>query len=105
VINCAALTLRSLAIFVRLQGANGSGPWTRRFANFAPVNEEFYSREVKAMIKQFIFDEDGQGLIEYALLISLMALAVMSAILIFRNGISNSYTNIGNKMELNTSTG
>jgi len=57
------------------------------------------------MIKQFIFDEDGQALIEYALLISLMALAVISAILIFRNGITTTYTRIDTGLVLNTSTG
>lgn len=57
------------------------------------------------MIKQFIFEEDGQALVEYALLISLMALVVVSAIIIFRNGVNNTYSNIDNKMVLNTSTG
>jgi pilus assembly protein Flp/PilA len=57
------------------------------------------------MIKQFILDEEGQSLVEYAMLISLMALVVVSAIIIFRSGINNTYNNIDNKMVLNTSTG
>ena len=57
------------------------------------------------MIKQFILDEDGQSMVEYAMLISLMALVAVSTVVIFRNGVSLTYNNIGNKMVLNTSTG
>lgn len=57
------------------------------------------------MIKEFILDEDGQSLVEYAMLISLIALVCMAAVLIFRGGISNTYLNIQDKMVLNTTTG
>ena len=39
-----------------------------------------------------------------ALLISLMTLVMISAIVIFRRGISNTYINIDQKMVLNTTT-
>ena len=54
------------------------------------------------MLSRFIFEEEGQALVEYALIISLMALVVAVAVQIFRNGIKNTYTNIDNKMVLST---
>ncbi|HEX8834944.1 MAG TPA: hypothetical protein VF719_12120 [Abditibacteriaceae bacterium] len=56
------------------------------------------------MIYRFIFEEEGQSLVEYALLISLIALACAMAVTAFRGGVYRTYDNIGNNMTLNTST-
>jgi Flp pilus assembly pilin Flp len=56
------------------------------------------------MITRFIFEEEGQSLVEYALLISLVALIVSAAIVMFRNAIIGVYNNIDNKMTINTAT-
>ena len=52
---------------------------------------------VLSTIKQFLVeDESGQGLVEYALLISLVALAVVGAVLAFGGKITQIFTNATN---------
>jgi Flp pilus assembly pilin Flp len=56
------------------------------------------------MLSRLIFEEEGQALVEYALIISLIALVVAISVKIFQNGVNRTYSNIDNKMILNTST-
>jgi Flp pilus assembly pilin Flp len=56
------------------------------------------------MLSRLIFEEEGQALVEYALLISLMALVVAITVIVFRNGVRGTYNRIDNGMNLNTST-
>ena len=47
------------------------------------------------MLKQFLADEDGQTLIEYGLLVSLIALIAVAGVTIFGRGMRNGmYNNI-----------
>ena len=50
------------------------------------------------MIQQFIREEDGQGLVEYALIIAVIAIAVIVAMIFLRDQISNIFSNIGNNL-------
>jgi pilus assembly protein Flp/PilA len=43
------------------------------------------------MITRFILEEDGQSLVEYGLLISLIALAAITAITLFGRGVRNNW--------------
>jgi len=56
------------------------------------------------MLSRLIFEEDGQALVEYALIVSLIALVVAITVKIFQNGVKNTYNRIDNGMTLNTST-
>lgn len=51
------------------------------------------------MYSRFIFEEDGQTLVEYGLLISLIALAVITAVTFFGKRVTNHYNIIGNQMK------
>ncbi len=42
------------------------------------------------MLKQLIFDEEGQTLVEYALLVGLLALVVVAAVTFFGRRMSNN---------------
>jgi pilus assembly protein Flp/PilA len=42
--------------------------------------------------------DDGQGLVEYALIIAVIAIAVIVAMLFFRDQLSNLFSNIGNNL-------
>jgi pilus assembly protein Flp/PilA len=42
--------------------------------------------------------EDGQGLVEYALIIAIIAIAVIVAMIFLRDQISNIFSNIGNNL-------
>ncbi|HKY51216.1 MAG TPA: Flp family type IVb pilin [Candidatus Limnocylindria bacterium] len=50
------------------------------------------------MLQQFIRDEEGQGLVEYALIIAVIAIAVIVAMIFLRDQISNIFSNIGNNL-------
>jgi pilus assembly protein Flp/PilA len=47
---------------------------------------------------QFIREEEGQGLVEYALIIAVIAIAVIVAMIFLRDQISNIFSNIGNNL-------
>lgn len=49
---------------------------------------------VKALIERFRSDESGQGLVEYVLIIALVAIGLVAVMLIFRNSIGNTFTNV-----------
>ncbi len=52
------------------------------------------------MLKRFIFEEEGQTLVEYGLLISLIALIAVVGVALFGGKIKNSlYTNISNQID------
>ena len=50
------------------------------------------------MIQQFFRDEEGQGLVEYALIIAVIAIAVILAMVFLRGQIENIFSNIGNNL-------
>ncbi len=47
---------------------------------------------------QFVRDDDGQGLVEYALIIAVIAIAVIVAMIFLRGQIQNIFSNIGNNL-------
>lgn len=47
---------------------------------------------------QFLKEEDGQGLVEYALIIAVIAIAVIVAMIFLRGQIQNIFSNIGNNL-------
>jgi pilus assembly protein Flp/PilA len=46
----------------------------------------------------FIRNEEGQGLVEYALIIAVIAIAVIVAMIFLRGQIQNIFSNIGNNL-------
>ncbi len=50
------------------------------------------------MLTPFIRDDDGQGLVEYALIIAVIAIAVIVAMIFLRGQIQNIFSNIGNNL-------
>ena len=49
-------------------------------------------------MKSFIHSEDGQGLVEYALIIAVIAIAVIVAMAFTRDQIQSIFSNIGNNL-------
>jgi pilus assembly protein Flp/PilA len=49
-------------------------------------------------MRVFMRDEDGQGLVEYALIIAVIAIAVIVAMIFLRDQIQNIFSNIGNNL-------
>jgi len=47
---------------------------------------------------QFIREEEGQGLVEYALIIAVIAIAVIVAMVFLRGQLENIFSNIGNNL-------
>ena len=43
-------------------------------------------------------DDDGQGLVEYALIIAVIAIAVIVAMIFLRDQLSNQFSMIGNNL-------
>lgn len=52
------------------------------------------------MLKRLIFEEEGQTLVEYGLLISLLALVVVAAVGLLGSRLLNYYGNANNQMPL-----
>ena len=50
------------------------------------------------MFARFIFEEDGQSLVEYGLLIALIALVIVVALTAFGDSINNMYGRTTNKL-------
>jgi pilus assembly protein Flp/PilA len=56
-------------------------------------------RAVKgACMVEFIRNEEGQGLVEYALIIAVIAIAVIIAMIFFRDQLGNYFSSIGNNL-------
>jgi pilus assembly protein Flp/PilA len=51
-----------------------------------------------ACMVEFFGQEEGQGLVEYALIIAVIAIAVIVAMVFFRDQLSNYFSNIGNNL-------
>jgi pilus assembly protein Flp/PilA len=49
-------------------------------------------------VVRFLRDEDGQGLVEYALIIAVIAIAVIIAMVFLQGQIQNIFSNIGNNL-------
>jgi pilus assembly protein Flp/PilA len=68
-----------------------------------PCTEQYQSRrrtekgEVNCM-SGFFANDEGQGLVEYALIIAIIAIAVIVAMVFLRDQITNVFSNIGNNL-------
>ena len=49
-------------------------------------------------LRSFMHDETGQGLVEYALIIAVIAVAAIVAMLFLQDQLSNVFSNIGNNL-------
>jgi pilus assembly protein Flp/PilA len=49
-------------------------------------------------ISHYFREDDGQGLVEYALIIAVIAIAVIVAMVFLRGQIQNIFSNIGNNL-------
>jgi pilus assembly protein Flp/PilA len=47
---------------------------------------------------RFVRDDEGQGLVEYALIIAVIAIAVIVAMVFLRGQLQNIFSNIGNNL-------
>jgi len=47
---------------------------------------------------EFIRNDEGQGLVEYALIIAVIAIAVIVAMIFLKGQIQNIFSNIGNNL-------
>ena len=47
---------------------------------------------------KWLRDDDGQGLVEYALIIAVIAIALIVAMVFLREQIQNIFSNIGNNL-------
>jgi pilus assembly protein Flp/PilA len=44
---------------------------------------------MRALLDRFVEDESGQGLIEYSLIVALVATALIAILVLFRNSVGN----------------
>jgi pilus assembly protein Flp/PilA len=49
-------------------------------------------------VLEFIRDDEGQGLVEYALIIAVIAIAVIVAMIFLKGQLQNIFSNIGNNL-------
>lgn len=53
------------------------------------------------MLSRFFSEEEGQTLVEYGLLIALLALAIVTAVTYFGQRVTNHYNSISNQLPAN----
>ena len=58
---------------------------------------------MRALVSRFMSNESGQGLVEYALIIALVAIGLIAILVLFRNAIGNVFNT--SKNTLNNSPG
>jgi pilus assembly protein Flp/PilA len=49
-------------------------------------------------LSRFLDDESGAGMVEYALIIAVIAIAVIVAMIFLRGQLGNTFSNIGNNV-------
>ncbi|MDQ3812481.1 MAG: Flp family type IVb pilin [Armatimonadota bacterium] len=54
------------------------------------------------MIKRFVIEEEGQTLVEYGLLVSLIALVVIGVLTVLGKKVSNSFNTAANSLNSTT---
>jgi pilus assembly protein Flp/PilA len=50
------------------------------------------------LLQKFIRDDNGQGMVEYALIVALVAIGLISILTIFRNSIGNIFNHSRNEL-------
>ena len=50
-------------------------------------------------MKRFLMNEEGQGMVEYGLIIALVAVVVIAAIALLGNGVKNTFENVTNSLK------
>lgn len=50
------------------------------------------------MLKRFFYEEDGQGMVEYGLLVALIAVVVMGALIVLGPKIAQKFTDISDAL-------
>ena len=53
---------------------------------------------MKAVLSKFMKDESGQGLVEYALIIALVAIGLIAILVVFRNEIGKVFQKSSNEL-------
>lgn len=53
---------------------------------------------MKELWTRFVQDESGQGLVEYILIIAVVAIGLISALFLFRNNVGNTFVNVSNTL-------
>ena len=53
---------------------------------------------MRALLNSFMNDESGQGLVEYALIIALVAIGLIAILVLFRNSIGNVFNEGKNRL-------
>jgi pilus assembly protein Flp/PilA len=55
-------------------------------------------REEWRQMPAFLREEAGQGLVEYALIVAVISIAIILAMIFLRDQLSNLFSNIGNNL-------
>jgi pilus assembly protein Flp/PilA len=50
------------------------------------------------LVNAWLQEDEGQGLVEYALIIAVIAIAVIVAMIFLRDQLNNIFSNIGNNL-------
>lgn len=54
---------------------------------------------MRSLLKRFCGDEAGQGLVEYVIIVALVAIGLITAVVLLRNGVGHAVNGAANQLD------
>jgi pilus assembly protein Flp/PilA len=98
VVDVIAYPLPMREVYVEIPNVLGQTSHSAENSAQAAFQRPLFGGKEGINMLTFFRDEEGQGLVEYALIIAVIAIAVIVAMVFLRGQLQNIFSNIGNNL-------